>query len=120
MKKYFIRKYKFQGMYSNTRKKEFKDMKNLVMKFCCGLVIMMMLFSILGLFGAIESTYTIKNCKVIDVDNDTITVIDNRQNEWKFCVDDNSDIDIGDNVDLVMNNNHTDYTIIDDEVKKVK
>ena len=95
-------------------------MKVLIVRFVCSLVMMMMLFSMLGLFGAIESTYTIKNCEVIDVDNDTITVIDNRQNEWKFCVDDNSDIDVGDSIDLVMDNNHTDYTTTDDEVKRVK
>lgn len=95
-------------------------MKSLVVKFCCSLVMMMMLFSVLGLFGAIEATYIIKDCEVIDVDNDTVTVIDNRQNEWKFCVDDDSDIDVGDSVDLIMDNNHTDYTITDDEVKRVK
>lgn len=95
-------------------------MKNLVIRFVCGLVMIMMLFSVLGLFGAIESTYTIKNCIVTEVANDTVTVTDNRQNEWKFCVDDNSDIDIGDSVDLIMDNNHTDYTITDDEVKRVK
>lgn len=95
-------------------------MKSLVVRFCCGLIVMIMMLSVLGLFGVIESTYTIKDCRVIDVDNDIVTVIDNRQNEWKFYVDDDSDIDVGDNVDLVMNNNHTDYTIEDDVVKRVK
>lgn len=95
-------------------------MKNLVVKFCCSLVMMMMLFSVLGLFGAIEATYTIKDCTVTEVTNDTVTVTDNRHNEWKFYADDDSDIDVGDNVDLVMDNNHTDYTVTDDEVKRVK
>ncbi len=94
-------------------------MKSLVVKFCCSLIMIMILFSVLGLFGVVESTYTIKNCKVIDIDNDIVTVIDNRNNEWKFYVDNDSDIVIGDNVDLVMDNNHTDYTITDDEVKRV-
>jgi hypothetical protein len=74
----------------------------------------------LSLFGAIESTYTIKNCEVIDIDNDTVTVIDKKNNEWKFYIDEDSDIVVGDNVDLIMYNNHTDHTITDDEVKRVK
>lgn len=95
-------------------------MKSLVIKFCCVLVMIMMLFSMLSLFGAIESTYTIKKCEVIDIDNDIVTVIDKKNNEWKFHIDEDSDIVVGDNVDLIMYNNHTDYTITDDEVKRVK
>ena len=94
-------------------------MKSLVTKFCCGLVMMMTLFSVLGLFGAIESTYTIKNCIVTEVANDTVTVIDNRHNEWKFYAD-NSELVVGNSVDLIMDNNHTDYTITDDTVKGVR
>ena len=94
-------------------------MKNLVVRFICGLVMMMLLFSVLGLFGIVESTYTIKNCIVTEVANDTVTVTDNRHNEWKFFTDD-SELVVGDSVDLVMDNNHTDYTIEDDEIKGVK
>lgn len=94
-------------------------MKDLIVRFVCGLVIMIMLFSTLGLFGAIETTYTIKNCIVTEVTNNTITVTDNRHNEWMFYAD-NSELVVGDSVDLVMDNNHTDYTITDDEIKRVK
>lgn len=94
-------------------------MKSLVVRFCCSLVMMMMLFSVLGLFGAIESTYAIKDCTVTEIENNTITVIDNRNNEWKFFADD-SELVVGDSVDLVMDNNHTDYTIEDDEIKGVR
>lgn len=94
-------------------------MKSLVIRFCFVLVMIMMLFSMLSLFGAIEATYTIKNCEVIDIDNDIVTVIDKRNNEWKFYADD-SELIVGDSVDLVMYNNHTDYTITDDEIKRVK
>jgi hypothetical protein len=74
----------------------------------------------LSLFGAIESTYMIKKCEVIDIDNDIVTVIDKKSNEWKFHIDEDSDIVVGDNVDLIMYNNHTDHTITDDEIKRVK
>lgn len=94
-------------------------MKNLVIRFACSLVIMIMLFSVLGLFGAIEATYTIKDCTVTEVVNDTVTVIDNRHNEWKFHTDD-SELTVGDSVDLIIDNNHTDYTITDDTVKGVR
>lgn len=94
-------------------------MKSLVVRFCCSLMIMIMLFSVLGLFGAIESTYTIKDCTVTEIENNTITVTDNRNNEWEFFVED-SELVVGDSVDLVMDNNHTDYTIEDDEVKGVR
>ena len=94
-------------------------MKSLVVRFVYSLMIMIMLFSVLGLFGAIESTHTIKDCTVAEIENNTITVTDNRNNEWKFFVED-SELVVGDSVDLVMDNNHTDYTITDDEIKRVK
>ena len=94
-------------------------MKDSIIKFVCSLIIFIILFSILGLFGTIESTYMIKNCQVTSIENDTITVIDDRHNEWKFYINNDNDIVIGDTVDLIMDNHHTDYTIRDDEVKRV-
>ena len=95
-------------------------MKNLIIKFCCSSFVILVLLSILSLFGTIESTYMIKKCEVVDIDTDIVTVIDKRNNEWKFYIDEDSDIVVGDNVDLIMDTNHTDHTIIDDEVKRVK
>lgn len=100
--------------------KEFEDMKSLFIRFCCSSFVILMLVSMLSLFGTIESTYVIKKCEVIDIDNDIVTVIDKRNNEWKFYIEEDSDIVVGDNVDLIIDNNHTDHTIIDDEVKRVK
>lgn len=79
-----------------------------------------MFFAILGLFGEIEATYTLGNCEVVEIEGDIATVEDNRGNAWSFYIDTDSELNVGDEVDLVMNNNHTDHTRKDDEIKRVK
>ena len=79
-----------------------------------------MFFAILGLFGEIEATYTLGNCEVVGIEGDIATVEDNRGNAWSFYIDTDSELKVGDKVNLVMNNNHTDHTREDDEIKRVK
>lgn len=79
-----------------------------------------MFFVILGLFGEIEATYTLDNCEVVEIKGDIATVEDNRGNTWNFYIDADNELNVGDEVDLVMNNHHTDYTREDDEIKRVK
>ena len=79
-----------------------------------------MFFAILGLVGEIEATYTLGNCEVVGVEGDVATVEDNRGNTWSFYIDTDSELNVGDEVDLVMDNNHTDHTRKDDEIKRVK
>ena len=79
-----------------------------------------MFFAIIGLFGEIEATYTLGNCEVVGIEGDVATVEDNRGNTWSFYIDTDSELNVGDEVDLVMDNNHTDHTRKDDEIKRVK
>lgn len=79
-----------------------------------------MFFAILGLFGEIEATYTLGNCEVVEIEGDIATVEDSRGNTWSFYIDTDSELNVGDEVDLVMDNNHTDHTRKDDEIKRVK
>ena len=79
-----------------------------------------MFFAIIGLFGEIEATYTLGNCEVVGIEGDVATVEDNRRNTWSFYIDTDSELNVGDEVDLVMDNNHTDHTRKDDEIKRVK
>ena len=79
-----------------------------------------MFVAILGLFGEIEATYTLGNCEVVEINEDIATVEDNRGNAWSFYIDADSELNVGDEVDLVMDNNHTDHTRKDDEIKRVK
>lgn len=79
-----------------------------------------MFFTILGLVGEIEATYTLSNCEVVEIEGDLATVEDNRGNAWSFYIDADSELNVGDEVDLVMNNHHTDHTREDDEIKRVK
>lgn len=78
------------------------------------------LLGILGLFGQIEATYTLGNCEVVEINEDIATVEDNRGNQWSFYIDETSELKVGDEVDLVMDNNHTDHTRKDDKLIKVK
>lgn len=93
-------------------------MKNLNV-IAMGLILVMGLV-ILGLFGQIEATYTLGNCEVVEITEDIATVEDNRGNQWSFYIDETSELKVGDEVDLVMDNNHTDHTRKDDEIIKVK
>ena len=66
----------------------------------------------------IQSHYTRKDCEVISIDRDCITVEDNCGYCWQY-VDTTTEYSIGDKVDIKMFDNATD-SIYDDEIVKVK
>lgn len=71
---------------------------------------------ILGLCSIIETTYTQK-ATVIEVENNIILMEDKSGHVWEFEA---SEFSVGDEVELVMNNNHTDLILEDDKIKKIK
>jgi hypothetical protein len=83
-------------------------------------LVFIMFFGILGLVGQIEATYTLSNCEVVEINENIATVEDDRGNQWSFYIDETSELKVGDEVDIVMDNNHTDHTRKDDTIKRVK
>lgn len=81
---------------------------------------LILFFVTLGLMGGLEATYTLGNCEVVEIEGNVATAKDNRGNQWSFYIDKESELELGDEVDLVMDNNHTEHTREDDEVKRVK
>ena len=87
----------------------------------CGTLLMVVMFVILpGIAGHIETNYERKNCEVIYIADNEITVKDSGDRTWSFYVDDNSELKLHDIVTLKMHTNFTDDTIDDDIVKGVK
>lgn len=78
-------------------------------------IIVLTVIIVIGLMGAIETTYT-RNAVVVNVDNLEVTAEDKQGNLWVFIADGYS---INDNVTLVMNDNHT-TKITDDKIIKIK
>ena len=78
------------------------------------------LLALLGFVGHLESTYTLGNCEVVEIEEDLATVEDDRGNQWSFYIDETSELKVGDEVDIVMDNNHTDHTRTDDKIIRVK
>ena len=81
---------------------------------------LILFFATLGLMGELEATYTLGNCEVVEIEGNVATAEDNRGNQWSFYIDKESELGLGDEVDLVIDNNHTEHTRTDDEVKRVK
>lgn len=87
----------------------------------CGTLLMVVMFVILpGIAGHIETTYERKNCEVIYIADNEVTVKDNSDHIWSFYVDENNTLQVHDIVTLQMHTNFTDDTIDDDIVKGVK
>jgi heme/copper-type cytochrome/quinol oxidase subunit 2 len=64
----------------------------------------------------IETTYT-RMATVQKIENDLVIALDSCGNLWEFTGDNYM---IGDKVQLIMNTNHTDSIITDDQIKSVK
>lgn len=69
---------------------------------------------IIGLLGTVESTYK-REAEVVSTKGDTVTVVDKCGYMWEY----KGTATIGDNVTLIMNDNHT-SKITDDIIKRVK
>lgn len=84
-----------------------------------GLIIIFLLIIMACITDYIETHYTREECEVVNIENNTIWVVDKTDNLWMFDVEDNL-FEVGDIVDLQMHTNHTDSNIFDDIILKVK
>ena len=87
-------------------------MKNLLIGILiCGCVI-----GVLGFLGGVESTYS-RKATVVEVDGEVVSVVDGSGMMWDY-LDEGLD-KVGDEVVLIMNDQHTD-NVFDDVIQKVK
>lgn len=89
----------------------------------CNLIMGVIIIILLGIFACtvsyFESCYTRKECEVVNIENDTIWVVDKTDNLWMFDVEENI-FEVGEIVDLKMHTNHTESNIFDDIILEVK
>lgn len=78
------------------------------------ILIVLAIFTVLGLMWGCESTYT-RQAEVISIKGDIVRAEDKSGNIWEY----KGSARIGDNVTLVMYDNHT-SKITDDVIKGVK
>lgn len=64
-------------------------------------------------FNSYNDTVYTMNCEVVEVNSETISIIDSTNNIWNVYADGFS---VGDNIVAVFNNNRTDSTRLDDEI----
>ena len=93
-------------------------MKNLLQT-VTGIILGTLLFVVMpGICDYNETHYTKENCIIVEVTEDYVVAVDAYEDEWSWWIDD-TDLEVGDIVDLKMYNSHTDYNIYDDEVVSV-
>lgn len=80
------------------------------------IVFVSLVLLLLGVVGKIESEYTREGI-VIERESNVFTIEDTTGNLW---VVEDTNLNLGDRVELKMFNNHTDNIISDDEVMKIK
>ena len=78
------------------------------------LLVVLAIFTVLGLMWGWESTYT-RKVVVLENNNGIVTTVDNNGYIWEY----KGSATVGDSVTLVMHDNHT-SKITDDIVKGVK
>ena len=66
-----------------------------------------------------EHNYTRKNCEIVNVENGVATFIDECGYCWKWEIEENEYFEVGDFVDLRMNDHCTNGNIFDDEITKI-
>lgn len=70
---------------------------------------------VLILCSYIETT-NIKKATITKVEKDSVTLIDENGKEWRVAFDSFS---VGDNVEIIINNNHSDKDFSDDKIIKI-
>ena len=93
-------------------KKEVIEMKNLLI----GILICVIVVGVFGFLGGVESTYS-RKATVTEVEGGIVTVVDDSGLLW-YYLDEGID-EVGDEVVLIMNDQHTN-DVFDDEIQKVK
>ena len=81
-----------------------------------GLLITIVFILMLSFCSIVETTYT-RKATVTKVKNNIILFEDNCGHVWEV---NGYDFSVGDKVKLIMDNNHTDFNINDDIIKKIK
>ena len=81
-----------------------------------GILLIGVFIFIMGVAGYIETHYT-REATIVDVVSDEVVVIDEFGNEWSFIGD---GYKVNDNVTLVIYNNTTMNTTVDDEIIDIK
>lgn len=93
-------------------------MKNILTTVASVIVGAFLFVIIPGVGGYIETHYTREDCTIVEVTEDYAVAVDTHGNEWSWWVDE-TDLEVGDVVDLKMYNGHTDSDAYDDEVVSV-
>lgn len=83
-----------------------------------GLVALIIIVVAFGIVGHVETHYTRKDCKVVEISGKAVYVVDNTGNEWCYVADEEVP-KVGTKVDLKMFTAYTDNTIDDDEIVEV-
>lgn len=84
------------------------------------IILGILLFVIMpGIAGYVECHYTKENCTIVEITSDYAVAVDTYGDEWSWWIEE-TDLEVGDLVDLKMYNNHTEYNIHDDEVVSVR
>ena len=83
------------------------------------IVIVIIMFLCVGWLSNQEHTYT-REVTVHSVECDTVTVVDNNYNVWRYNANDVDTSLVGKTITVVMNDNYTDSNIKDDKIIDVK
>ena len=87
-----------------------------IKEFISGMSIVGIIIGALLIGGYIDTHYT-REANVVDVVSDEVVVIDEFGDEWSFIGD---GYKVNDNVTLVIHNNTTMNTIVDDKIIDIK
>jgi hypothetical protein len=84
--------------------------------------IIIALFIGLAIVTNYMNTHYNRHGKIINIENDEISMLDTTNNIWVWILDDNDNnkYTIGQNVELKMHNNYTDDTIYDDIIENIR
>ena len=91
-------------------------MKKFIKELTVALLVIGMFCGVFALGFETSDRYTLKNCEVVEIENDVITVVDCDGLLWSFY---GEDFQEGDRVDLVMKGANT-KTLNDDVIIRVK
>ena len=93
-------------------------MKNILMTVMSAILGTILFIIMPGVGGYIETHYTKEDCTIVEVAEDYVVAVDTYGDEWSWWIEE-TDLEVGDVVDLKIYNGHTDYNIYDDEVVSV-
>lgn len=78
-----------------------------------------LLVAMFGVVGYVEHNYTRKDCEVIQINDGIVTFEDKCGFVWDWKIKENEYFEIGDFVDLRMNDHCSNSYVHDDEITKI-